>query len=339
MKRLRLATLSFLALSGAFSSSLYATPAGNPATPVLPGINPEQQGWGALELCRSYDLFAALAGSLKVGFCGDYIFSESSRVSDVPVITSVTTLSGSGPATQVISTEKTMDFDLTNSRTNVSCVFASISLQDISSVFIPLLDVSFEVKIGGLKDYCRLPVNAYRDFTSSPLATESQATNGLIEMQTNYGFVWDLCLRKILWKDGVSFIGASASYRHAACPIDYVVIHNQANPEVFFADSNGKMSHKEWGAHLGMTTYVNDYILPYIGVGVGNTTRMAPADCFNRLESEFTNLKFKVRKINSYRRVMFCCGATSCPSNNFFYTVEGRWGCQRAVHVAGGFHF
>ncbi|BAE80873.1 outer membrane protein ompB [Chlamydia felis Fe/C-56] len=338
-KHLRLASFSLLALSGIFSSStLNAMSAGNPAYPVIPGINPEQKGMCAFEICNSYNLFAALTGSLKIGFSGDYIFSESARVKDVPVVTSVNT-SGTGPKPTITSTVKNFDFDLNDSQVSSSCVFASVAIQDTSPAAIPLLDVSFDVKIGGLKQYYRLPLNAYRDFTSSPLASESQVTDGLVEVQSNYGFVWDLSLKKILWKDGVSFIGIGGDYRHAACPVNYIIVNSQANPEVYFEDSNGKISYKEWSANIGITTYINDYILPYVSVAIGSASRTAPADSFQRLESQFSNLKFKVRKITNFHRVNFCCGATSCAADNFFYSVEGRWGCQRAINVTAGFQF
>ncbi|MEF9496909.1 hypothetical protein [Chlamydia sp. 04-14] len=338
-KHLRLASLSLLALSGIFSSSiLNAMPSGNPAYPVIPGINPEQKGMCAFELCNSYNLFAALTGSLKIGFSGDYIFSESARVKNVPVVTSVTT-TGTGPSTDVTSTFKDFDFDLNDSKVSSSCIFASVAFQDTSPAAIPLLDISFDVKIGGLKQYYRLPLNAYRDYTSSPLASESQVTDGLVEVQSNYGFVWDLSLKKVLWKDGISFIGIGGDYRHAACPINYIIVNSQTNPEVYFEDSNGKISYKEWSANIGITTYVNDYILPYVSVSVGSASRTAPADSFKRLESQFSNLKFKVRKITNFHRVNFCCGATSCASDNFFYSVEGRWGYQRAINVTAGFQF
>ncbi|WP_349821552.1 hypothetical protein ABCH17_02225 [Chlamydia abortus] len=338
-KHLRLASFSLLALSGMFSSfALNAMPSGNPASPVIPNINPEQKGMCAFEICNSYNLFAALTGSLKIGFSGDYVFSESARISNVPVVTSVTTMN-TGPSPTVTSTTKDCDFDLNDSKVSSSCVFASVAIQDTSPAAIPLLDISFDVKIGGLKQYYRLPLNAYRDYTSSPLASESQVTDGLVEVQSNYGFVWDLSLKKILWKDGISFIGIGADYRHAACPVNYIVVNSQANPEVYFEDSKGKISYKEWSANIGITTYVNDYILPYISASVGNASRQAPADSFKRLESQFTNLKFKVRKINNFHRVNFCCGATCCASDNFFYNVEGRWGCQRAINVTAGLQF
>ncbi|WP_348663285.1 hypothetical protein [Chlamydia vaughanii] len=338
-KHLRLASLTLLALSGIFSSSsLHAMQAGNPAYPVLPGINPEQKGFCSFDICNSYNLFAALTGSLKIGFSGDYIFSESARVKNVPVVTSVTT-SGTGPQPTVTSTLKDFDFDLNDSKVGASYVFASVAFQDSSPAAIPLLDISFDVKIGGLREYYRLPLNAYRDYTSSPLASESQVTDGLVEVQTNYGFVWDLSLKKVLWKDGVSFIGVGADYRHASCPINYIIVNSQANPEVYFENSNGKLSHKEWSANIGITTYVNDYILPYLSVAVGSSSRTAPANSFKRLESQFTNLHFKVRKITNFHRVNICGGATCCASDNFFYSVEGRWGCQRAINVNAGFYF
>ncbi|ANG65977.1 outer membrane protein B [Chlamydia gallinacea] len=338
-KHLRLVSLTFLTLWGTFSSSsLYAMAAGNPAYPVIPGINPEYNNFCSFEICNGTNIFAALSGSLKIGFSGDYIFSESASVKNVPVVTSVTT-TGTGPTPQVVSTLKDFNFDLMDSRVSSSCIFASFAIQDNSPAAIPLLDVSFDVKIGGLREYFRLPLNAYRDYTSSPLASESQVTDGLVELQTNYGFVWDLSVKKIIWKDGVSFIGIGADYRHAACPVNYIIVNSQANPEVYFEDSSGKLSYKEWSANIGLTTYISDYILPYVAVTVGNASRTAPKNSFERLEDQFTNLHFKVRKITNFHRVNFCCGITACVTDNFFYNIEGRWGCQRAINVMAGLHF
>lgn len=199
-KHLRLVSLTFLTLWGTFSSSsLYAMAAGNPAYPVIPGINPEYNNFCSFEICNGTNIFAALSGSLKIGFSGDYIFSESASVKNVPVVTSVTT-TGTGPTPQVVSTLKDFNFDLMDSRVSSSCIFASFAIQDNSPAAIPLLDVSFDVKIGGLREYFRLPLNAYRDYTSSPLASESQVTDGLVELQTNYGFVWDLSVKKLFGK-------------------------------------------------------------------------------------------------------------------------------------------
>ncbi|ANH78650.1 hypothetical protein [Candidatus Chlamydia sanziniae] len=339
LKHLRLATLFSLMLWGTASPSfLYGLAAGNPASPVLPGINPEQKGWCAFELCNSYDLFAALAGSLKIGFYGDYILSESAHITDVPIISSVTT-SGTGPQPQVTSTTNNFDFELNNSSCNSSCIFVSIALQDNSPAAIPFFDINFTVRVGGLKQYYRLPLNAYRDFTSNPLNAESEATDGIIEIQSNYGIVWDLGLQKVLWKDGISFVGIGADYRHGGSPINYIIVHNKSNPEIYFDTANGNLSYKEWSANIGITTYLNDYILPYAAVSVGNTSRHFPKNSFQDLEKQFTNFKFKVREITNFNKVNFCCGVTCCIADNFYYNVEGRWGYQRAINITSGFQF
>ncbi|ETF38561.1 outer membrane protein B [Chlamydia pecorum VR629] len=338
LKSLRLVTLCVFALLGTSTSSLYAMPAGNPAFPVLPGINSGQHGWCMFHLCDSKDLFTALSGSLKVGFCGDFIYSESAHVTDVPVITSVTTI-GVGTQPTIISTTKTYNFDVMNASTHSSSAFASVSLQEHSPAMIPLLDISFTVRIGGIKQHYRLPLNAYRDFTSSPLNAESEVTDGIIELQSNYGFIWDLSLDKVLWKDGVSFIGAGVSYRQASAPVNYIVVYNKTNPEVYFDSTDGSLNYKEWSAHFGLTTYLNDYILPYLGISIGNSTRKAPKDSFKKLEEQFTNFKFQVRDITNFDKTNFYCGATCCISDNFFYNVESRWGYQRAISVMSGFQF
>ncbi|WP_201456391.1 hypothetical protein [Chlamydia sp. 17-3921] len=339
LKHLRLAIFYVFTLLGTiFSSSLFAMAAGNPASPVLPGINPEQTGWRAFQISNSYDIFAALAGSLKIGFCGDFIYSESAHITDVPVITSVTT-SGVGTNPTITATTKNYDFDVMDSITNANYAFACISLQENSPATVPLLDVSFGVRVGGIKQYYRIPINAYRDYTSSPLNAESEVTDGIVEVQSNYGIAWDLTLDKVLWKDGVSFVGAGATYRHATCPINYIVVYNKANPEIYFDSTSGKLSYKEWSAHIGVTTYLNDYILPYIGVSIGNSIRKAPIDSFANLEKQFTNFKFKVREITNFDRINFYCGATCCISDNFYYSVESRWGYQRAINITSGLQF
>lgn len=335
VNHLRLTLLSFLGIA---STSLDAMPAGNPAFPVIPGINIEQKSACTFDLCNSYDVLSALSGNLKLCFCGDYIFSEEAQVKDVPVVTSVTT-SGIGPIPTITSTTKNRDFDLVDCSLSSNCVAAAFSIPDRTFSAIPLFDMSCEVKIGGLKQYYRLPMNAYRDFTSDKLNSESEVTDGLIEVQSNYGFVWDVSLKKVLWKDGVSFVGVGADYRHASCPIDYIIANSQANPEVFIADSEGKLSLKEWSVCVGLTTYVNDYVLPYIAFSVGNVSREAPDNSFKKLEDRFTNLKFKVRKITSSHRGNICIGATNYIADNFFYNVEGRWGSQRAINISGGFQF
>ncbi|SPN73966.1 Outer membrane protein B precursor,Chlamydia major outer membrane protein [Chlamydia serpentis] len=339
LKHLRLATLFFSMFLGIVSSpSLYALAAGNPAAPVLPGINPEQKGWCAFQLCNSYDLFAALAGSFKFGFYGDYIFSESAHITDVPVITSVTT-TGTGTNPTITSTTKNVDFDINNSSISSSCVFATIALQETSPASVPLLDIAFTARVGGLKQYYRLPLNAYRDFTSNPLNAESEVTDGLIEVQSDYGIVWDLSLQKVLWKDGVSFVGISADYRHGSSPINYIIVYNKANPEIYFDATDGNLNYKEWSASIGISTYLNDYVLPYASVSVGNTSRKAPSDTFSELEKQFTNFKFKIRKITNFDKINFCCGATCCLADNFYYSIEGRWGYQRAINITSGLQF
>lgn len=175
--------LTFLSFLGIASTSLDAMPAGNPAFPVIPGINIEQKNACSFDLCNSYDVLSALSGNLKLCFCGDYIFSEEAQVKDVPVVTSVTT-AGVGPSPDITSTTKTRNFDLVNCNLNTNCVAVAFSLPDRSLSAIPLFDVSFEVKVGGLKQYYRLPMNAYRDFTSEPLNSESEVTDGMIEVQS-----------------------------------------------------------------------------------------------------------------------------------------------------------
>lgn len=329
----------FLALLGVLStSSVCAMPSGNPALPALQDYNINTNPTSCFDFCNSNDLSQMFEGRLNAGFYGDYIFSDNSRVWNVPVITNVTSTGVSGTPT-ITSTQENTNFNVTDSNTHTSGLFASFSIPDNGNFCVPIFDLSVTLKLGGLNHYYRLPLNAFRDFTSSPLASTAQLTDGLVEMQTNYGFVWDLAVHKILWKDGLSFLGIGAEYRRASCPVKYVIVHSQANPEIYLGDTSGKCSYKEWSLHLSMATYLNEYLIPYVGLGLGNATRQAPKDCFKSLEDQFTNLKFAVRKVSNYERVKFCCGITCYLADDFYYNIEGRWGGQKALSVNAGFQF
>lgn len=313
-------------------SAVQAMPAGSPAYPVTPAIEPGKPGSCSLQLCSGRDIFNALSGSLKMGFSGDYIFSESARVNNVPV--KVT------PSNAVTN----MNFNLNEAKVGASCAFLSLSMQDMSYAAFPILDISLDIKCGGLKEYLSLPLNAFRNYTSSPVtaSTPGVVDKGLLSMQTNYGLAWELSVKKVLWKDGLTFIGCGVGYRRADCSINYMMVNDQTNADITFHNARGKVNHKEWSANLGLTTYINDYILPYLAVTIGNTLRKIPQECLTQAEALLTSnsaTKLQTRTITNFHRANLCCGATAMVAENFFYHVEGRWGYQRAFNINGGFNF
>ncbi|WP_213318922.1 hypothetical protein [Chlamydiifrater volucris] len=333
-----------LGLFGIFASgSLQAMSAGNPADPILPyTANPPscQQ----IRLCPDINPFALIGGNFRFGFAGDYIFSESAAVKNVPVVTSVSTASptagGPSTSTKITSTTKNVTYDAVNCSVSSSSLFATVAFQDYSPAQFPLLDVSFTAKLGGLATYYRLPLNAYRDFTKTPLASESQVTNGLVEVKSNYGIAWDFGIKKVIWKDGVSLISVGADYRRCSCPVDYVIVHDQANPEIYFDNSaGGDVRYSEWAFNIGLTTYFNDCLIPYIAVSTGNTIWEAPEISFTSLERQFTNLFFKTRNLKNYHRINICGGITYLIADKTYCNVEARWGYQRACNLSGGIFF
>lgn len=337
LKFLKFSLLFVCSVGTLMPSSIEAMPSGNPAFPAI-SVTENKKDPYFFQLCSTKNPFMTLIGNLRFGFSGDYIFSEDAAVKGVPVVTSVTTV-GTGPNPVITSFTKNYDFNLNNSVVTSSGVFATMAFQDSSPGFFPLSDLSIILKLSGLKNYYRLPLNAYRDFTSSPLASESEVTDGIIEVQSNYGMCIEFGIKKILWKDGVTFIGLGFDYRKASSPIDYIIVHSKTNPEIYFDSTDGSLDYKEWATSFGITTYLNDFILPYISLSLGNSTRMIPEDCFKDLESQFTDLKFKVRSISNTSNVNLCTGLTCFMAENFYYNLEARWGYQRALNVALGLQF
>lgn len=328
-----------VALLGILSTNTsYALPSGNPALPAFQDTNTVTNPVSCFDFCSFNDLAQIFEGQLNIGFYGDYIFSDNSRVWNVPVITKVTS-SGVSGSPSITSTQEDTNFNVTDSNTHSSGLFASFVIPDNGNFCVPIFDISVTLKLGGLNHCYRLPLNAFRDFTSSPIVSTSQLTDGLIEMQTNYGFVWDLAVHKVLWKDGISFLGIGAEYRRASCPVKYVIVHSETHPEIYLGDPSGKCSYKEWGLHLSMATYLSESLIPYIGLGLGNASRQAPKDSFKPLEDQFTNFKFDVRKVSNYERIKFCCGITCYLADDLYYNIEGRWGGQKALSINAGFQF
>lgn len=316
----------------------HAMPSGNPIYPLIQNHESIANPFGnLLDVCGN-EFFFSVSDRLSFGFYGDYIFSDNARVWDVPLVQNVTT-SGVGTTPETTAKEKTMDFNVINANANVSGVFASLAIPSEGDSCFPLLDISLTLRFGGMNTYYRLPLNAFRDMTSSDTAVTAPLPDGLIELQTNYGFVWEMGAQKIIWKDGESFCGVSLDYRSASCPIRAVIVQSQSNPEVYIGDSSGNCRYQEWGLNLGLATYLNDYVLPYFSIGVVNAVRKTPQNCFKTLESQFTNFKFLVRDISSYDRFNLCCGVTFCIADNFYYNIEGRWGCQKACSVLAGLQF
>lgn len=316
----------------------YATPSGNPIFPLLQNHeSPEGPFGNILNVC-SEDFFFSLSDRISIGFYGDYIFSDNARVWDVPLVNSVNS-SGVGADPTITAKEETKDFDAIDAYAHMSGVFASLTMPSEGNSSFPLLDLSLTIRLGGLNTGYRVPLNAFRDVTSSSSVATAPLPDGLIELQTDYGFAWELGAQKVIWKDGESFFGVSLDYRSASCPIKAIIIQSQTNPELYIGTPDGNCRYQEWGLNFGAATYLNDYVLPYFSIGFVNATRKTPKQGFKSLESQFTNFKFKVRDLSSFERFNICCGATCCISDNFYYNVEGRWGCQKACHITAGIQY
>lgn len=351
VNHLRLAFLTlFVPLS---TMPLQAMPAGNPAYPILVSSPSDSCSF---DLCSSSGVLSSFFNTVKVGFFGDHIFSEAASVKNVPIILSYEKTSGTGTGqttTAYMSWQE--NFEVLSSNVNTNGLFATIAFADRSRDIFPLLDLSLTGRIGGLKQFYRIPLSAFRVFSvpsetqaggqpntaqqsNETVTSTSQAFHGSLDVQTNFGFSWEVSLKKIIWKDGISFIGMGVDYRHAACPLNYLYAITPNQAVMDFSPSGGKLSYKEWAISIGVATYVNDYILPYLSLSTGNVKRYFPKENFASLASQL-NMEFTDRKVTSFHRANLCAGITNYASDIFYYSIEARWGYQRALNLSTGMHF
>lgn len=321
--------------------SLQALPSGNPAQPVFSHSRFERSC--LIDVCNSLSLASGLVQHLTFGCSSDHVFSESAAIKGVTVKTKSTSAAvGPNPGVVVINSHPAFDFDVLRSSLHSSSAFVSVSLPDKSPIALPLFDLSFTAKVGGLKLDYRIPMSAYRNFDVSPLASMDERFEDWIDVQTNYGVVWELSIKKVIWKDGVSFIGIGIDYRHGSCPINFVAASNQSHV-VYFSPTEEKVGLKEWSFNCGLTTYVNDYVMPYIAITTGNASRTLPVSSLSKLSEQLSTvdnpLAFVSRKLTNYHRANVCCGVTNYASDRFYFSIEGRWGYQRAFHVNSGMSF
>lgn len=332
--------LSFFLLFGHTLTGT-AIPCGNPSDPALLS----RTTWSNVTAYKIYcDHGCKTFGSkidigYRVGFFGDYIFSENAGVKNVVT----NRLINKEPKEITIPKIRTCNTNVTNTGVELG-----INFKDGSKGFFPVWDIEIYGKAGGLKNYIRLPMEAFRklvDITQDP-------TFGIIEMQTNYGFSWDLGIKKILWKSCSSALSAGFEYKQASSPMDYIILQQSSEPEIYF-DYNSildetsctvkptpsKTSHsiryKEWAAHLGASSEILPHFIPYVAIYTGYTTWKAghPNLLFSALTEQYTNLEFDMRKIKNFERLGWAFGASYLLGKNTLANFEGRWGYQRAFSL------
>lgn len=331
--------LSFLLLfSATFKGE--AIPCGNPSDPALLA----RTTWSNLTTyqvscnhgCKT--LGTKIDVGCRIGFFGDYIFSENAGVRDVLT----NRLVNNEPKAITISKIRTCSTSVANTGIDFG-----INFKDSSKNLFPLWDIEVYGKIGGLKSYIRLPMEAFRklvDVTQDP-------TYGLIEMQTNYGFSWDLGIKKIIWKCLSNALSVGFEYKQGSSPMNYIILHQSSEPEIYFdynlnldnsscstsksVKTKHSIRYKEWAVHLGASSEILPHFIPYVAVFTGYTTWKAgnPSTLFSTLTERYTNLEFNMRKIKNFDRIGGAFGASYLLGQNTLINVEGRWGYQRAISL------
>ncbi|MEG0036996.1 MAG: hypothetical protein RSB82_00145 [Victivallaceae bacterium] len=305
-----------------FSKQAFGLSSGNPADPILLS----RTTWGndsTYNLLISSSCARSIADfkiSSRFGFSGNYIYSESAGVKEVPII-----LIANGPTLY-------KELQVNNMTIASSGATGTITIQDTSNCFTPIWDIDLYGTIGGLSAYYRLPMAAFRIPTAL-----SAPTDGVIEVQTNYGFMWHLGAKKVFWKDGNSFLSGGVDYKHASCPLNYVILHQAAEPELFIEHeddtSNNSIGYKEWSINVGIATRVTNNLVPYVSLATGNTYFKAgsPEKLFTQLTTAFPDLKFLMRKIKNTHHLNVNAGLSYVIQDSASLNLEGTWGYQRAV--------
>lgn len=337
----KLPILLFLLL---FSSTFKgeSIPCGNPASPALLS----KTTWSNVTTYKvSCDHGCKTLGTkvnigCRFGFFGDYIFSENAGVSNIES----NRLINNEPKLITISKIRTINTCVTNTGIDFG-----INFKDCSNKFFPLWDIEIYGKVGGLKSYIKLPMEAFRELVN----VTQDPTYGLIEMQTNYGFSWDVGAKKILWKCCSNAFSIGFEYKQGVSPMNYIILHQSSDPEIYFDYNNSVLDssscnsqspspevkhsirYKEWAAHLGASSEVLPHFIPYASIYTGYSTWKTsnPSNLFSSLTEKYTSLEFNMRKIKNFDRIGFAFGASYLMGKNTLVNVEGRWGYQRALNL------
>ncbi|MBF5050539.1 hypothetical protein CLAVI_000149 [Candidatus Clavichlamydia salmonicola] len=312
-----------LSIFSIISLDLQASPAGNPADPILLSYST----WGICTgplydtptILKDYSEYTSpFSMGVKCGFYGDYIFKKKMSIHKVPLYL--------GDIIKISVPVREMS--LSHSGVSFTINFQGNDTEKCLSVW----DWEVFGVVGATSMHLSLPLLGFRVPTASD---EPNTSTGMMDILTDIGLSYNVGIKKILYRRNDIVMGVSAEYTTAFPKMHQTILFQVDAPEVYFEESPHILRYQDWSTSLSMCTRVNNYCFPYVSIIAGYSIiePSQPENIFKEFSTAYLDWNFIMRDIESTKILSVACGMSYLVGNNTSVTVEGRWGQQSAIHV------